>query len=185
MKTARNISLIFLASVFLYSFSVEEKDSMPQDNKKKNEIQWKSFSSSVELKDTGKKYFIFVYTDWCSWCNRMKSTTFQDEKVVNLLNEKFVPVMFDAESKDPITFQGNEFNFVSQGNRGYHELAAALLNNQLSYPSVVFLDEQMNLIQPLPGYKSAEDLSIVLTYLGDEIYENMPFEEYYKQQTDG
>ncbi len=185
MRKLRNLSLLFLSAIFLYSFSPGEKNSLPQGDNKTNKVEWKSFSSSVDLKETGKKYFIFVYTDWCSWCKRMKSTTFQDEKVITLLNDKFVPVMFDAESKDPITFRGNEFNFVSQGNRGYHELAAALLDNQLSYPSIVFLDEQMNMIQPLPGYKSAEDLSIILTYLGDEIYEEMQFDEYYKQQTEG
>lgn len=186
MKKLANYILLFSAIILLGSFIPGGNDSMDiKSSEKSSEIQWKSFENSVDLKDQGKKYFIYVYTDWCSWCKRMKNTTFQDEKVINLLNEKFVPIMFDAESRETIEFKGREFKFVQGGRNGYHELAAALLNNQLSYPSIVFLDEEMNMIQPLPGYKPAEDLRIILTYLGDKIYENMQFEEYYKQQTEG
>ena len=185
MKKIQNMIPALIAIALLGSFSTGRSEaanisSAPGDSK---EIQWKTFESSMDLKDNGKKYFIFVYTDWCSWCHRMESTTFQDEKIVNLLNERFVPVLFNAESKEPISFNGTEFKFVANGSRGYHELAAALLNNRLSYPSVVFLDEKMNMIQPLPGYKSAEDLKIILTFLADNIYETMGFDEYYKQQT--
>ena len=35
---------------------------------------------------------------------------------------------------------GNTFKFIPQGNRGYHELAAALLNGKMSYPTVVFME---------------------------------------------
>jgi thioredoxin-related protein len=187
MKKYINIAVIAILMILLPGFSIENNiiEEAPAVADETAEIQWKSFESSIDLKSTGKKYFIYVYTDWCSWCKRMKSTTFKDEKVVKILNEKFVSVMFNAESKDPVNFRGTEFKFVSQGSRGYHELAAALLNNKLSYPSVVFLDEEMNMIQPLPGFKSAEDLSIILTYLGDEIYEEMEFQEYYNQQTEG
>jgi len=185
MKTLRNISLSLTVVFLLSSFTSDSKKTdtsfiYPGEN---TEVNWKSFEKSIALKDSGKKYFIFLYTDWCSWCKKMENTTLKDEKIVNLLNEKFVPVMFNAESKESIQFMGNEFKYVSQGTRGYHELAAALTNNQLSYPSIVFLDEQMNMIQPLPGYKSAEDLRIILTFLGDNIYEKMKFDEYYKQET--
>lgn len=179
--------LLLSAVMLMVSFTPggNEAEKNSDNSADTNEIQWKSFEASVDLKNQGKKYFIYVYTDWCSWCKRMKSTTFADEKVINLLNDKFIPIMFNAESQEPIDFKGREFNFVKGGRNGYHELAAALLNNQLSYPSVVFLDEEMNMIQPLPGYKSAEDLRIILTFLGDRIYEKMQFEEYYKQQTEG
>ena len=187
MKQLIHMIILFAGIIVLSSFtsgktgSTEEK-SLPENT---SEIQWKTFESSIVLKNNGKKYFIFVYTDWCSWCHRMQSSTFEDEKVISLLNDRFVPVMFNAESKDPITFNGNEFKYVANGSRGYHELAAAMLNNKLSYPSVVFLDEQMNMIQPLPGYKSAEDLRIILTFLADEVYKSMGFDEYSKQQTGG
>lgn len=187
MKSLKHI--IFLAACVIMMTSFTPFDNMSGQelavSGNDTQVNWKSFESSIKLKNQGKKYFIFVYTDWCSWCKKMKSTTLQDPEIVSLLNEKFVPVMFNAESKDPVTFKDHEFKFVSGGRNGYHELAAALLNNQLSYPSIVFLDEEMNMIQPLPGYKSAQDLRIILTFLGDKIYEEMDFNRYYKQQTEG
>ena len=112
----------------------------------------------------------------------MSSTTFQDPTVINLLNDKFYAIKLNGESREPISFHGNEFKFVANGSRGYHELAAALLNNKMSYPRIVFLDENMNMIQPLPGYLPPEDMSKILTYLGDKIYEKMSYEDYRNQQ---
>ncbi|MCF8380929.1 MAG: DUF255 domain-containing protein [Bacteroidales bacterium] len=181
MTTIKIISL-FTSILVLSGFTIDEKPqakSTVNSAAVTNAINWLDFTEANKLSATNdKKYFIYVYTDWCSWCKRMNSTSFQDEEVIQLLNDKFISVKFNAESKDPITFRGNEFKFVSSGNRGYHQLAAALLNNKLSYPSIVFLDEKMNMIQPLPGYKSPEDLSRILRYLGDKIYEEMSFDAY-------
>lgn len=159
-----------------------EKEPETQNDSLK-EINWYSFEASTKLTETKRKYFIYVYTDWCSWCKRMKGSTFENPEIISLLNEKFIPVMFNAESNEVINFRGKDFGFISNGRRGYHELAATLLNNRLSYPSVVFLDEKMDMIQPLPGYLPADELKIILHFLGDNIYEEMGFEEYYESQT--
>lgn len=177
------INSILILSILIFSgFSTDESPkSSDSENAQtvSNSIEWKDFESVNKLSaNNEKKYFIYVYTGWCSWCKRMSSTTFQDEEIIEVLNNKFIPIKFNAESKDPINFREHAFKFISNGKRGYHELAAALLNNKLSYPSIVFLDEDMNMIQPLPGYKSAEDLNIILHFLGDKIYETMSFEDY-------
>jgi thioredoxin-related protein len=177
-------ALVLVMNIFLNSALYAGNPGIDgQDDKNELAIEWTAFQKAAsEMENTSKKYFIYVYTDWCSWCKRMSGSTFKDEKVVSLLNDKFVSIKLNGEAREAISFKGQEFNYVKNGNRGYHELAAALLNGKLSYPSIVFLDEEMNMIQPLPGYKSAEDLSIILTFLGDKIYENMTFDEYYKQE---
>ncbi len=184
MNTLKITTILFIGILLTASFSTERP--VKNNNSRSgeiSEINWKSFEAAAEIENSGKKYFIFVHTDWCGWCKKMESTSFEDEKVIKLLNERFIPVSFDAESKESITYKAQEFKYLKNGSRGYHELAGALLNNQLSYPSIVFLDEEMNMIQPLPGYKSAEDLRIILTFLADEIYEKMDFQQYYNQQT--
>lgn len=187
MKTIKYPGIIFLSAFLMLSFSAvpENVENESHEGEKNTEIRWMSFEEAIDLKNTNKKYFIYVYTDWCGWCTRLKNTTFQDEKVIRLLNEEFIPISFNGESKKTVNFKGQEFKYVENGPRGIHQLSMALLNNQPSYPSLVFLDEEMNMIQPLPGYKSAEDLTIILTFLSDEIYEEMTFEDYYKQQTQG
>lgn len=186
------LSILFIMS-FLSSFAANSRNLNDGEsiNSIKNSfystddaIEWIDFETAEkQTTNNTKKYFVYVYTDWCGYCKRMSNTTFQDDETIKLLNDKFIPIKFNAESKEPIKFNDRDFKFIANGSRGYHELAAALLNNQLSYPTLVFLDEKMNMIQPLPGYKSADDLNIILRFLGDNIYEKMSFDEYYKQET--
>lgn len=128
-----------------------------------------------------KHIFIDVYTEWCGWCKRMDATTFSDPEIVEVMNKYFIPVKFDAEQKDSIQFSGKTFNYVPNGRRGYNELAAALLQNKMSYPTVVFLNEKTQMIQPLSGYRSAKDLKPILLYIGKGIYKEQSFEEYLKE----
>lgn len=49
-------------------------------------------------KKENKKVVMFIYSTSCGWCAKMKNTTFKDEKLIKLLNQKFVfsPVNQDA-----------------------------------------------------------------------------------------
>lgn len=134
-------------------------------------VQWLTFEEAVEKSKTEKrKIFIDVYTDWCSWCKVMDQNTFSDPKVAQLLNTYFYPVKFNAEQREDVVFNGTTFKFIPYGNRGTHQLAAALLNNQLSYPTVVFLDEEFRMIQPLPGYRDAKSFHPIVQFIGENHY---------------
>ena len=67
-----------------------------------------------------------------------------------------------------MVFSGTTFKFVPYGSKGTHQLAAALLNNQLSYPTVVFLDEEFRMIQPLPGYQKVEEFHKIIQFIGED-----------------
>ncbi len=142
-------------------------------------VNWLSFEEAVaRAQTTPKKIFIDVYTDWCGWCKVMDSKTFSDPAVAELLQTKFYPVKLDAEQREPITFNDYTFKFVPRGNKGYHELAAALLNNKLSYPSVVFLNEKFEIIQVLPGYRKADEFLKIVTYIGEDHYLTQSWEDF-------
>src|SRR5260370_42057313 len=99
-------------------------------------VKWMSFEEAVEKSKTEKrKIFIDVFTDWCGWCKVMDKNTFPDPEIARILNENYYPVKFNAEQTGDVAFRGATFKFIAQGNRGYHQLAAALLNNQMSYPN--------------------------------------------------
>ena len=147
-----------------------------------DKINWMTFEEAVEANKTEKrKIFIDVYTDWCGWCKRMDATTFSDPAVVKYMNEKYYAVKLDAEQKEDIEFDGRTFKYVPNGRRGYHELAATLMNGKMSYPTVVFLDENFAMLQPLPGYRKAEEFLPILTYLGGDHHKSTPWESYQKQ----
>jgi len=146
------------------------------------EINWLTIEEAEEAnKKEPKKILIDVYTDWCGWCKKMDATTFKDKDLVAYLNQKFYCVKLDGEDKGTLTFKGEEFNFIKQGRRGYNELPAGFLKGKMSYPSLVFLDEELVVLQVIKGFRSAEELNPILTFLGDNIYENSKWKDYIKE----
>ena len=147
-------------------------------------IQWMSIEEAYELtltEENPKKIFIDVYTDWCGWCKRMDKATFQNEEVAAYMNEHYYNVKFDAEQKESIEMLGNTFEFVPQGSRGYHELAAALLNGKMSYPTVVFMNAKFEMLSPVPGYQEPIGFMQVARFFGDDIYQEQSWQDYSQQ----
>ena len=143
------------------------------------EVKWYSFEDAVaKSKASPKKLFIDVYTNWCGWCKRMDATTFQDPVVVNYLNNNYYPVKLNAERKDSVIFADKIF--VYQPQYKANEIALSLLGGKMSYPTYVFLDEQFNMLTPLPGYMDSATLMNVLKYFGDGVYQSVSWEEYNK-----
>ena len=108
----------------------------------------------------------------------MDKDTFQNPQVSQYMQDNFYMVKMDAEGKDPIQYQGKTFKFVPSGRRGYHELAAALLQGKMSYPTVVFLDENFNMLSPVPGYQKVEPFMQIAKYFGDNIYKDKDWQSY-------
>ncbi|UJH69303.1 thioredoxin family protein [Allomuricauda sp. SCSIO 65647] len=145
------------------------------------EIDWLTWEEAVALtKNEGnsKKVFIDVYTDWCGWCKKMDKDTFQHPEVAAYMQQNFHMVKMDAEGKEPIEYQGKTFKYVPSGKRGYHELAAALLQGRLSYPTVVFLDEDLNMLSPVPGYQKVQPFLQIARYFGEDIYKTQDWKTY-------
>ncbi|MBS1559117.1 MAG: DUF255 domain-containing protein [Bacteroidetes bacterium] len=152
-----------------------------------NPVKWITFEEAVEKsKSEKRKIFIDVYTEWCGWCKVMDKNTFTDPEVAKLLNEKFYAVKLDAEQTADILFRGTTFKFIPYGNKGVHQLAAALLNNQMSYPNFVFLDEEFRIIpiytgsNSLPGYRKPEEFHPFLHFVAGDFYQKMNVQEYQK-----
>ena len=131
-------------------------------------VKWYTFEQAIEKNKTEKRtIFIDVYTDWCGWCKVMDKNTFNEPQVAKLLNEKFYPVKFNAEQTEDVVFNGTTFKFVPYGNKGNHQLAMALLNNQMSFPTVVFLNENYTSAFPIPGYRKPEEFHKYLVFFSE------------------
>ena len=156
----------------------------PAENQPSDKITWITLEEADKLRlQEPRKVLIEVYTDWCGWCKRMDVTTFRDPKLAKYVNENYYAVKLDAEQREPITVGGRTYNYdESAGRRGVHEIANELLQGKLSYPTIVFLDERMNMIQPLPGYRDAKEMQPILEYLATEAHKTTPWEEWLKKQ---
>ncbi|MDB5284972.1 MAG: thioredoxin-related protein [Bacteroidota bacterium] len=141
-------------------------------------MTWKDVQEAE--KKEKRKIFVDVYTDWCGWCKRMDAGTFTNADIVSYVNQNFYAVKFDAETQSVINFRGKDYKYIAQGNRGYNELAAEILNGQMSYPTSVYFDESLNEIFPVPGYQEPRMFEGILNFVASNSYKTAKFDEYQK-----
>jgi uncharacterized protein YyaL (SSP411 family) len=131
------------------------------------EVKWYSIEQAIELnKKEPRKIMVDVYTDWCGWCKKMDISTFSNKVIADYLNTTYYPVKFNAEQKENVVIDTTIFKFVAQGTRGYNQLAAVLLNGEMSYPSIVFLNEKVQIFYINKGYKDAKQFDEILKFFG-------------------
>lgn len=145
-------------------------------------VNWLSMEEALaKSKIEKKKIFVDVYTDWCGWCKKMEKVTFHTEKVALILNEDYYPVKFNAEQKEAISYNGKVYKYVGNGRNGHHELAAFLLDAQMSYPTVVFIDENLKVIQAIPGFRKKEEFALIANYFGKDFHKKISWEAFQKE----
>lgn len=134
-------------------------------------INWLSWQEAMELqKEQPKKILVDLYTEWCIWCERMEKATFMHPQIAKYINENFYPVKFDAETRETINFRGKQFSYKAQDNKGYNMFSLYLTRGQLSYPSVVFLDETVSNPQPIKGFQNPVVMDKLLHFFGENYY---------------
>lgn len=113
----------------------------------------------------------------------MDKETFNDPEVRAYMIKNFYMVKFNAEQTEDVVFQGQTYSFVPQGKKGYHELAVALTNGNLSYPTVVYLTSKFEMLAPVVGYYPATPFLTVAKYFGDDIFKDMTWKDYEASQS--
>ena len=142
-------------------------------------VQWMSFEEALEAQQKEKrKMIIDVYTDWCAWCKKMDQSTFSNEFIIEYVNQHFYPVKFNAEQKEDILFKEKTYKYVKYGRNGYHELAVALTQGRLNYPTIVFMDEDLSIIQALRGFQSSLRFEQIMTYFAQDYHKSIPWNKY-------
>ena len=140
--------------------------AIPQSFAQLNLVQFEQIDSLQNIEK--RKVIVFIHTDWCKYCQVMKSKTFKNNDVVNLINEKFYFVDFNAEEKRKIVFNNTSFAFKPHGTKtGVHELAIELgtIDNQISYPVICILNEKNEIIFQHYSFLNAKDLMKILKKL--------------------
>jgi thioredoxin-related protein len=167
------LSALAIAVIAFTSLSFLNADPEP--------LKWYTWEQAVELNKTKpKKFVVDVYTDWCGWCKKMDKGAFADPAVTAYISEHFYPVKLNAEQREEIKFNDENFGFVpnDNGRGGVHTLAYALLDGKMSYPTLVYLNEKFERIMISPGFKESADLMKELKFAAEEVYSKNSWENY-------
>jgi thioredoxin-related protein len=163
---------MFLKSTILLVILVllSTANTIAQDTPK---IKWLTIEEAfVAQRKVPKKVFIDIYTDWCGWCKVMDQKTFSDANVAQYANDTYYAVKLNAEQEGKVTLGTKSYS--------YPELASQLMQGQMSYPTVVYLDEKFDMIQPVPGYQDATVFHQIITFLGGDHNKKEDFEKFKK-----
>ena len=56
------------------------------------------YNKALEIaKKQNKKVLMFMYSEYCPWCEKMKKTTLSDKKVIDYINKRYVFLKMDTE----------------------------------------------------------------------------------------
>jgi len=161
------IVVLFIAAILVINGFQAESSADRGDWKEG--IQWSEPSmtqESVIARD--KPVYLFVSTEWCTYCKKMKNNTFTDEKVQTLLNELFTVIYINPEKQGTARFTGEELS--------YADLARNLGVN--GYPANYFFEPGGKLIGGQPGYLDAKMFADLAEYIGDDHYKSYTFTKF-------
>jgi thioredoxin-related protein len=182
MKRSTNFFfiLVFLLSIdFFYhspqkiAVAGDEDKKNPSSMEKTDSLIWYKYDEGLAKAKKEKKHILVAfYTNWCGWCRRMDKFTYGDEEVKKVLNESYVAIKVNAQSKEQV---GVEEKKITES-----ELAGKF--RVRSYPTTWFLKYLGERIAPYYGYADAQTFLNVLNYIKDDLYDKISFEEYLKNQ---
>ncbi len=141
----------------------------PPQGGKKSELRWYKLTEGLEAAEKAdKKVLVDIYTEWCGWCKKMDEEVYTDAGVMEYLDERYILVKMDAESPDQVEYAGEKMS--------EEQLSSAF--GVRGFPTTIFLLPNGEPITLLPGYIQAEQFLGILTYIGEDHYENMKYEEF-------
>jgi len=120
-----------------------------------NNINWLDLNEAESFSEkSNKNMLLFFYRENCDFCEKMKSQTFTDSTVINLINESFFPVMLNGKSKDPIIYNKEEYKNDKpnpEDDPYFHNLFKELVemkNDNYYWPTIVIVNgEHKKIIQ--------------------------------------
>jgi uncharacterized protein YyaL (SSP411 family) len=96
------------ALITLISMSSSSFHFSPRPNRA-NEIKWREWSPEAfrEAKEQDKPILLGISAVWCHWCHVMDETSYSDDEVIRLANERYVPIRVDNDQRPDVNRRYN------------------------------------------------------------------------------
>lgn len=146
-------------------------------------VKWKTPKEAFNnVAVSKKKTLVFIQTEWCNSCKVMGRTSFTDTLTSKVIKEKFDVVEFNPEIMDSINFKGQTFVNLRVQQAPFHQLAMALTRNNFVLPTLVVMDENMNVMDAVPFYLNPKVLSDIATYYGNDVFKTKKWAEFMEER---
>ena len=79
------------------------------------EIKWRDWNEGAfaAARKEEKPVLLTLGATWCHWCHVMDQTSYSDERVIGLVNSRFIPVRVDVDQRPDISLRYNQGGFPS------------------------------------------------------------------------
>jgi thioredoxin-related protein len=139
-------------------------DSEEQQPDKKSEIEWQAYDVGLKKAlDQNKHVFIDFTAKWCGYCRKMEREVFTDARIIDILNNDFIPVRVDGDSRNELDIDGYK---VTERNLATREYGVR------GYPTFWFLKPDGTKLGPLGGYRPTEFMLEALTFVKEYRYDS-------------
>jgi thioredoxin-related protein len=154
MKTpAWMITLTLLAAFWVPRTLAADEGALQQ-------ISWLSYADATAKSAGERKYFIYLYSDRCPTCVKLKKTTLSDRAIIDYINANYTPIKANVDQDQKL---------------------AALFRIQ-GVPDLIFLNPKGEEISRWPGFIDSKRLLILLQYIGTDSYQKISYMEFVKRQ---
>lgn len=166
LRLAALVSVLFcMTALAAYAVS-DEKDRQPAEAETENaeEINWHRYDEGLKkAREENKHVFIDFTTSWCRWCKVMDKETFSRPDVVELLNDHFVTVMVDGDSKRELDIDGYK---ITERNLTRKEFRVT------GFPAFWFLKPDGSKLALIKGYRPTEYMIEAFNFVKDYKYDS-------------
>jgi len=123
-------------------------------------IDWKDYTPGMAMaREKKKSILLYFHAPWCTYCTKLKMTTFTDDKVQAYLSENFISIRVDTDQNKNLA---NQWQVTG-------------------LPTMWFLEASGKKINRMPGYVTASQLLQILKFIHTQSYKTMEFHEFVKQ----
>jgi len=117
-----------------------------------NWLEWKK--ESFELAKKQKKPILLdIHGVWCHWCHVMDKTSYDDDKVIDLINKNFIPIKVDTDKRPDINKRYNQGGWPSTV---FLTPTAQIITGTTYVPPVTMKDIMLNVIHTFKELKIEE-----------------------------
>ncbi len=121
---------------------------------------WIPFESAIKEADsTGRPSMVFIYADWCQWCQKTFAETFTDETVLQYLKENYQVVKLNTDGSDAA---------IVMNEQTITEAQLSQILGATGLPTYVFLDSEGEPITKTVGFYDAESAMKLLTTVAEQ-----------------